>query len=70
MVQLRGNVALACYSTFKPQDLDTPYSCTNAHNASKSRVVNHSRTDSHKNYPWLFVRVEYYKCVRVKYCIK
>jgi len=55
MVQVRGNVALACYSTLEPRDLDTPYSCSDAHDVSKSRVVNHSRTDLLENYPWLLV---------------
>ena len=62
-VQLRGNVALTCYSTLEPRDLDTPYSCSDAHNVSTSQVVNHYRTDLLENYQWLLVRVEYYTCV-------
>jgi len=38
-VQLRGNVALARYSTLESRDLDTPYSCSDAPDASTSRVV-------------------------------
>jgi len=59
-VQLRGNVALAHYSTLESQDLDTPYSCSDAPDVSTSRVVNHSRTDLLKKYPKFLVRVEYY----------
>jgi len=55
-VQLNGNIALMCYSILAPRDLDTSYSCSDAHNASKGLVVNHSRTDSLEYYPWLFVQ--------------
>jgi len=60
MVQLRDNVALARYSTLESRDLDTPYSCSDASDASMSRVVNHSRTDLLEKYPRFLVRVEYY----------
>jgi len=49
MVQLRGNITLMHYSMFEPLDLNTPYSCSDAHNEGKSQVVNHLRTDSFEN---------------------
>jgi len=67
-VQLRGNVALTRYATLESQDLDTPYSCSDAPDVSTSRVVNHSRTDSLEKYPRFLVRVEYYmRLTRVLY---
>jgi len=35
MVQFKGNIALVRYSTFKPRELNTPYSCSDAHDVSK-----------------------------------
>jgi len=59
-VQLRGNVALACYSTLESRDLDTLYSCSDAPDVSASRVINHSRTHSLEKYLRFLVQVEYY----------
>jgi len=47
MVQLKGNIALVHYSTPEPRELDSPYSCSDAHDASKGRVVYHLRTVLH-----------------------
>jgi len=68
-VQLKGNVALMRYSTLKPRELNTPYSCSNAHDASKGQVVNHLRTDSLEYYPWLLVQGELYTYGWVEYYI-
>jgi len=34
-VQLKGNVALTRYSVLEPRELDTPYFCSDGHDASK-----------------------------------
>jgi len=60
MVQLRGNITLVCYSTLESRDINTSYSCSDAPDASTSRVINHSRTHSLEKYPRFLVRVEYY----------
>ena len=45
-VQSKGNVALARNSILVPQQLYPPYSSLDVHNASKGRVLNHSKTES------------------------
>ena len=41
-VQLKGNVSLVLHFMLYPQELNTLYSCSNTHIASKCKVVNHS----------------------------
>ena len=45
-VQSKGNVALARNSILVPRQLYPPYSSLDVHNASKGRVLNHSKTES------------------------